>query len=201
MADSKLTPEQIETWRKALILTIGPEAKIIPADVIQNFHDKLRADFEEAEKEVAEITRKKFAGLKIMQSRFEEGNYDISGIDEEIAENDDKNKIVTGCTHAWAVANHEWSEAFDLTILICTKCGHILTESETAKRMTMLENSLANEQLQCETLKVKNQAVNEEMSNLKLSAELHFARMRDQITDLKKLVNHLGEDAHVEKVT
>lgn len=108
---------------------------------------------------------------------------------------------ITGCIHSWALANHEWSDASDLTVVICTKCEHILTASEMVKHMTMLENKLVDEQLQCETLKAKNHAVREEFSNMKMSAELHFARMRDQITDLKKPVNNLGEESHIEKVT
>lgn len=44
MTDGKLSPEQIENWRKVLFGMIGPYAKIMPADEIQKFRDKMQRD-------------------------------------------------------------------------------------------------------------------------------------------------------------
>lgn len=38
----KLTPKQIENWRKALCVAIGPYALIAPEEQIQNIRDRLQ---------------------------------------------------------------------------------------------------------------------------------------------------------------
>lgn len=42
-AESKLTPEQIKNWRRALCLTLGPYAVIMPSEEIQAIRDKMQA--------------------------------------------------------------------------------------------------------------------------------------------------------------
>jgi hypothetical protein len=42
MNDEKLTPEQIENWRRVLCGMIGPYALMMPAEQIQLYRDKLQ---------------------------------------------------------------------------------------------------------------------------------------------------------------
>ena len=42
MSDEKLTPEQIENWRRVLCGMIGPYALMMPAEQIQLYRDKLQ---------------------------------------------------------------------------------------------------------------------------------------------------------------
>ena len=42
MSDEKLTPEQIENWRKVLCGMFGPYALIMTAEQIQLYRDKLQ---------------------------------------------------------------------------------------------------------------------------------------------------------------
>lgn len=44
----KLTPEQIESWRKALTWTVGPWALIMPESEIEKVADRYQARFGEA---------------------------------------------------------------------------------------------------------------------------------------------------------
>lgn len=43
----KLTSEQIENWRKALVITFGPYAMIMSDEQIQNYHDRMQASIDE----------------------------------------------------------------------------------------------------------------------------------------------------------
>lgn len=38
-----MTPEQIENWRRVLIVTLGPYALHMPAEQIQAYRDKMQA--------------------------------------------------------------------------------------------------------------------------------------------------------------
>jgi len=40
--DEKLTPEQIENWRKILVRRLGPYALIMPVEKIQAIRDKMQ---------------------------------------------------------------------------------------------------------------------------------------------------------------
>ena len=54
MSEVKLTPEQIENWRKVLFVMFGPYAAMMPAEVIQKYRDKMQAnvnDYHEPKKE------------------------------------------------------------------------------------------------------------------------------------------------------
>ena len=42
MSDDKLTPEQIENWRRVLCGMIGPYALMMPSEQIQMYRDKLQ---------------------------------------------------------------------------------------------------------------------------------------------------------------
>ena len=41
-ADDALTPEQIENWRQALLPMLGPYARIMPAEQIKRYRDKMQ---------------------------------------------------------------------------------------------------------------------------------------------------------------
>jgi len=42
MSEEKLTPEQIENWRKVLLGMLGPYALIMSVEDIQKFRDRLQ---------------------------------------------------------------------------------------------------------------------------------------------------------------
>jgi len=40
--DGKLTPEQIENWRKVLVMQLGPYALMMPDEEVQMMRDKMQ---------------------------------------------------------------------------------------------------------------------------------------------------------------
>lgn len=54
MTDRKLTDEQVENWRKALVGLVGPYAKIMPVAQIQEMRDKLSSRFGEGKGDTSE---------------------------------------------------------------------------------------------------------------------------------------------------
>lgn len=51
MTKVTLTPVQIENWRQVLCILIGPFALIMPAEMIQEYRDKLQAEVDKADEE------------------------------------------------------------------------------------------------------------------------------------------------------
>jgi len=48
----KLTPEQVENWRKILVGLIGPYALFLTEDQINDFHDKFQDNIDKQSKQV-----------------------------------------------------------------------------------------------------------------------------------------------------
>jgi len=51
MSKVTMTPVQIENWRQVLCVLIGPYALIMPAEMVQEFKDKLQAQADKADEE------------------------------------------------------------------------------------------------------------------------------------------------------
>ena len=49
--EDKLTPEQIENWRKVLSMTLGPYALIMPDEEVQAMRDKMQSKVNDIEEE------------------------------------------------------------------------------------------------------------------------------------------------------
>ena len=49
MSDHKMTPEQIDNWRKALSMTLGPYALLMPEEQIQALRNKFQNEVDEME--------------------------------------------------------------------------------------------------------------------------------------------------------
>lgn len=47
MLQNTLSPEQIQNWRKALVLILGPYALIMPDELVQKFRDKMQKELDD----------------------------------------------------------------------------------------------------------------------------------------------------------
>jgi len=76
LQDGKLTPEQIQNWRRVLCISIGPYALIMPDEEVQLLKDKLQKDVNSWDKRYDRIEREKMKvtfGEKVRNLRIAKG--------------------------------------------------------------------------------------------------------------------------------